>query len=131
MAELNIQGFPELDANLKSLAYSVQKKVLTKAAKAGAEPIRAEAEARAPVGETHNLAESQMISMAGTDSDINQVTVKIGPAIGAFYGLFEEIGTAHSAADPFLLPAYEDKQEEAIALAGDVLWAEIQKALKV
>jgi len=128
--EFSIAGMSEFLDALNQLDYTKQKKVLMKAVREGAEPIRIEAGNRAPRGETGNLSESQMVTAAGQDSDINEVSVKIGPEIDAFYGLFQELGTAFAPAQSFLLPAFEDKLGEAQELIGQILWNEIVKATR-
>lgn len=128
MAEFSIDGMPEFLESLKKLGYSTQKNVLLKAIKAGAEPIRVRAGELAPQGETNVLGESQIITAAGQNATIDEVSVKIGPAINAFYGLFQEEGTQHHEKQEFLGPAYEEKIDEAQQITGDVLWNEIMKA---
>lgn len=130
MAEFSIAGMPEFLNALQKLDYTKQKKVLMKAVKEGAEPIRIRAGELAPRGDTGNLAESQMITAAGSGSDINEVSVKIGPALDAFYGLFQEKGTQFAPAQSFLGPAFEEKLGEAQQTIGEVLWNEIMKAAR-
>lgn len=128
--DFSIAGMAEFLDALESLDYTRQKQVLMKAVREGAEPIRVEAGNRSPRGETGNLSESEMITAAGQDNDINSVSVKIGPEIDAFYGLFQEIGTAFAPAQSFLLPAFEDKLSESQELIGQILWNEIVKATR-
>lgn len=128
--DFSIAGMREFLDALESLDYTRQKQVLMKAVREGAEPIRVEAGNRSPKGETGNLSESEMITAAGLDNDINSVGVKIGPEIDAFYGLFQEIGTAFAPAQAFLLPAFEAKIDEAQELIGQHLWNQIMKATK-
>ncbi len=128
--EFSIAGMREFLDALNELDYTKQKKVLQKAVREGAEPIRVEAGNRAPVGETGNLRQSQMITAAGQGATIDEVSVKIGPELDAFYGLFQEIGTAFAPAQQFLLPAFNDKLSESQELIGQILWNEIQKATR-
>ncbi len=130
VGEFSIGGMKEFLDALDDLSYSNQKKVLVAALKKGAEPIRIEAGNRAPVGDTGNLSQSQMITTAGQDATIDQVSVLIGPELDAFYGLFQEIGTAFAPAQSFLLPAFNDKILEAQELIGQHLWDEIQKKFR-
>jgi HK97 gp10 family phage protein len=120
------KDFDDLAKKFDDLAYHVQRKVLVKAAKAGAAVIRDEAERLAPK-RTGALAKSEMITIAGTGSDSSEVIVKIGPDKAHFYGLFQEFGTAHQPAHPFLEPALESQSEAAIDAALEVLAEEIDK----
>lgn len=43
---------------------------------------------------------------------------------------FQEFGTAHHAAQPFLRPAADEQHDKAVAIIGEVLAAEIEKALQ-
>jgi HK97 gp10 family phage protein len=122
-----IEGLEDFEAKLKALEFAVQKESLIAAVKAGAEIIRAEAEARAP-RRTGTLAEEEMITVV--ESTAFEVVAKIGPSKEAFYGLFQELGTAHMTAHPFLLPAAEDKKQEALDAAGKVLKDKIEGLAK-
>ena len=132
MSELII-GLEAFEQRLKSLEATVQQALLVKAAKEGAELIRAEAERRAPrlKYSAHPrryaglLAHSQMLSVA--EQTANEVVVRIGPSKDAFYGLFQELGTVHHPAQPFLLPAFEDRKMEALQIASELLKDEIEK----
>lgn len=114
-----IIGLAAFEARLKALEFGVQRKSLVEVTKAGAEIIRVEAEARAPVGESGNLARSMMLSVV--ESAANEVIVKIGPSRKGFYGVFQEKGTSHHRPQSFLRPAFDDKKSEAIALASQLL----------
>jgi HK97 gp10 family phage protein len=130
MASFTIRGIEQLEAKLHKLSLVGQRKVLQKALKKGAEVIRQEAELRAPRGETGTLAREQIISVSQGDSAADQATVKIGASMKGFYGLFQELGTIHHVAQPFLEPALESKKDEAIHNASDILKDEIDKAVR-
>lgn len=127
MAEL-IRGLDELEAKLKKLSRVGQRKVLQKALKIGAEPIRQEAEDTAP-RDTGRLAENEIVSLSQAESAPDQAVVKIGPSMQAFYGLFDELGTVFMVAQPFLEPALQRKKDEAIDQASAVLKDEVDKAV--
>lgn len=120
MAEFVIEGMPELEAKLKALERVAQKQILMDAVKEGAELIRASAEERAP-RDTGQLAESIMFTLAGGDNIATEVTAKIGPRKSAFYGIFQEFGTAHHAPQPFLQPAMDEQRENAVRAAAAFL----------
>lgn len=116
----------DLEKAFTALGFSRRKAVLVKAARAGAEIIRAEAAKRAP-RDQGTLEDEMVMTIAGTGSNAAEVTVKIGPSIRAFYGLFQELGTAHHSAQPFLQPALDAKVEEALEATGKALWEAIDK----
>src|SRR5262245_52163753 len=92
-----------------------QKKILSKALREGSILIQEEAEHRAPV-ETGRLAASMMTTI--TEATATEAIAKIGPSRKGFYGSFNELGTAHQPAKPFLRPAYDAKIDEALAVIG-------------
>lgn len=118
----------DLEKAFNKLGFSRRQVVLIKAAKAGAEIIRQDAAWRAP-RETGRLQEEMILTTAGTESNAAEVTVKIGPSRRAFYGLFQEIGTAHHATQPFLEPALKAKKSEAYAAVAKELWAAIKREI--
>ena len=108
-----IQGLEQLDAKLAELERTVRRKMLVVALKEAAEITRAQASALAPV-RTGRLKEHEIISVS-QQSDSNTAVVRVGPDRSAFYGLFEELGTAHSTPDPFLEPAYDETRADVLA----------------
>ncbi len=116
-----IQGIEQLESKLAELERVVRRKMLTVALKEAAEITRARAADLAPVlkeldkrREAGRLKAHEIVSVS-QQSDSNTAVVRVGPDKTAFYGLFEEIGTAHATADPFLGPAYEETKEEVLA----------------
>ncbi len=94
--------------------------LLTKSVKAGAEIIRQRAEELAP-RDTGQLAESELVRVIGADSSAAEVVAKIGPSRASFYGMFQEFGTAFMVAQPFLQPALEQTQEEALKASAEIV----------
>src|SRR3990167_5019859 len=122
----NVEGLDELLKSMDSLALSVQKNLIVRALRKGAEPIRARAEELAPRDEGQ-LAESMMITVS--DQTATGATAKIGPSRTGFYGHIPEFGLANNPAQPFLRPAADEKMDEAVRLVGETLEAGIMKAL--
>ena len=116
-----------MDALLDRLAgvesLVTQKRIIARAIRAGAEPIRARAEELAPI-ETGVLRESMTINV--TEQSATEAIGKIGPARRGFYGTFDEFGTAHQAAQPFLRPAYDERLAEAVGIISETLANEIE-----
>ncbi len=109
-----------LKAAFDRQGYAMRRILLTKSVKAGAEIIRARAEQLAP-RDTGQLAESELVRVIGADSSAAEVVAKIGPSKAAFYGMFQEFGTAFMPAQPFLHPALEQTQAEALKASGEIV----------
>lgn len=114
-----LQGLEELNSKFKLLDRLLRQKVLLKETKEAAEIIRADAESRAPIGETGDLAEHQAIQAKPSLSNSSDAVVWIGFDLSVFYGGFVELGTTHSAPEPFLLPAFESKKGQALDKIAD------------
>lgn len=127
---VTIRGFAEFESKLRSLALVSQRILLERAAKAGAILIRDRAADLAPTGETGRLQDSMIVVTRRSENTKDAVVTRIGPAKGGFYGLFQEIGTAHHTPQPFLLPAYEETKDDALDAASDKLREAVLKAAK-
>lgn len=125
-----IEGLPELEAKLNKLALSVQGRLLLRAVKSGAEPIRAEAGREAPRGATLRLSRSQIISIAQSESNAFYVAARIGPSRKAFYGLFQEEGTAFHPPQAFLGPSFASRHGEAIAIVRQEFADSVNQAVR-
>jgi len=108
-----IQGIEELESKLADMERSVRRKVLRAAVKQAAELTRTRAAELAPVL-TGKLKGNEIISVVDSLSTSNSVVVRVGPGMKTFYGLFDEFGTAHSTAEPFLSPAYEETKDNVL-----------------
>lgn len=129
MIEFKFEGLEDLKRDLKRLGFADQQVALTRAARAGAEIIRKKIADRAP-RDTGKLSESIIMSGAGQKNDLNSVTILIGPSTMAFYGFFQEYGTAFQSAQPFLEPAFEEGRNEAMAKIAEELSKQIEKRLR-
>ncbi len=126
----DVEGLRELLTKLEALPLTVGKLLIARAVKAGAEPIRARAEQLAPDDPTtpgSRIKEGMMITV--TEQSATEAIGKIGPSRKGFFGQFAEFGTIHQAADPFLRPAFDEEQAEALKIMGESLAAGIEKEL--
>lgn len=113
-----IQGLEQFEARVFALDLAVQRKVLTKSVKSGAELIRAAASRNVILQGlvlTGTLAEREVISVATSQSNAFYVLARIGPSRDAFYGRFPEFGTIYESEKPFLEPAFEETKDAALA----------------
>lgn len=116
-----VKGLKELNAKLKSIGPFVRDKVLSSAVNSGAQIIKRDAIARAPL-DTGTLKRSiyvKRISERGNNEAAYIVGVRKGKKFrkknqDAFYWTFVEFGTKHFAAMPFLRPAFEANKEAAL-----------------
>lgn len=66
----------------------------------------------------------------GSDVDITSGLLEIGPTIRAWYAHFVEFGTVHSAAKPFMRPAWESGKTRAAESIKGLLVEEINLAVE-
>ncbi len=122
-------GYDQFEAALTRLDRTVQGKILIDALKDAAEPMRDRAAQLAPVL-TGNLQAHEIISVARGTSTSSYATVRVGPSMDAYYGIFDELGTAHQTAQPFLEPAFDDTSEQAERIIAESLASAIEAAVK-
>lgn len=140
-----IQGLNGLVEKLNALplALGTQKNIIARALRAGAEPIENRASELAPIyegpikvqkrrGKSFTLVPGKLKKTMMTvvaDQTATGAVARIGPARGAFYGVFEEFGAYGKPGDSFLRRAYDEKLDEAVAIIGYKIGAEIEKEL--
>jgi HK97 gp10 family phage protein len=110
-----IEGMEELLEQFRQLDLVLQRKALIAAARAGGIIVRDAAQQKAP-RDTGAMAKSIVVRAVSAESDIHEGVVNVGPT--EFYGRFQEHGTVHHRAQPFLAPAFDENEQfvgEAIA----------------
>jgi HK97 gp10 family phage protein len=131
MIKGKVEGAKALEDALKLLPERTRGKLLTGAVRAGANLVKKEIKARAPVGAeaTKNnrkyghLRDNIIVAMDKTRS---AVTYSVG--VGrAFWGRFLEFGTRFMAARPFMRPAFEASRDAAVRKMGDILGKGIER----
>lgn len=129
----SISGLADLQKRLSTLPDAVSFKVQQTALKAGAESIRAEAAALAPRSDkAPHLADNIVIGVPTRGlEDVNEgdAVVAVGPQKNFFYGFFQEYGTIHQAAQPFMRPAFDNQSRSALNVVAESMWLAIRKAL--
>jgi HK97 gp10 family phage protein len=145
---VTLQGSADLMKRLRELPEAVGVTVQRNALIAGAEPMRAHAAALAPRDSQSSgphLADNIVIGVqskrklktAGFSAAEEDVfgagpVVEVGPALQPsdhFYGYFQEYGTIHHAAQPFMRPAFDAQKQTSLNVVLASLWAAIRKAL--
>lgn len=128
MIEFNVYGFPQMYEDLQKLDYSRQKVVLLRAVRAGGAVIRDRMAQLAP-RDTGRLSDNIMMTTAGNRADIGSVQLDIGPSMSAFYGGFQELGTAHHPAQQFIDPAFDQTEDQALSAIAQTLAENISDEL--
>ena len=142
MAEVRMHGLEALKQTLNALPAKLGERAVRAALRAGAQTIRKQAQANAPVlkvPDPRRKAGTVKASITTRKSkrDKYGVYVSVKPLTGKqilsfrqangakkgkgannpddpFYWVFREFGTADQAAEPFMRPAYEEKKYEAL-----------------
>lgn len=120
--EASITGPDAAIAGFREASNQVRRGALREAFNKGARPIRKEARVLVPKDERH-LERAIAISMSAKDTSVRaDVGYKRRSKGGAArYGHLVEKGTAHSAAQPHLRPALDNRGREAVrVIAGDL-----------
>lgn len=129
---LRFEGGAEIARKLNALPAKVSRQAQLDALKAAAEPIRAEMQANAPVDiasrHQDQLYESMNISTVRASGD-QSAEIAVGPSKRAFWGLFQEYGTARHSAQPFARPAFDRHRGTALTLIRQRLWDALRKGL--
>lgn len=105
-----VLGDDELLKELKALGDKTED-ILEPAAQDGAQVVADRAEQGAPK-RTEFLATHVDVEVSEKNRD--EVIFDVGPEKEAFWGLFQEMGTPHHAAQPFLRPALDESTDQVI-----------------
>jgi len=115
---IQIQGTQKLRKQLEQLDQTMRKPLLERMVKVGGELVREVAAQKAPVGETATLTDNIIVEVL--DSSAYHATAGIGPHKNAFYGIFQEYGTASHKAQPFMRPAWDEKRLASVKVMAEV-----------
>lgn len=119
---MRFEGGRELASKLSTLSKRIDKRVTREALEVGAEPLRASASRMAPRRAPQpDMADHIIISPARTRSG-ETAAVKVGPADEFYWGFFQELGTVHVPAQPFLRPAFDQNWQKVLDIVRDAFW---------
>ena len=148
---VKVNGLKELNAALLELPLKIRGRPLRAAVAKAAKVVRDEARRKAPVDTgllkreiIHTRSRSQSAEGRETyivlirqlmkkyaDTRRNRRAGRVGKRYKvegqAFYWKFLEFGTSKMSARPFLRPAFESRQQEAVRVMADQLKTEIEK----
>jgi HK97 gp10 family phage protein len=115
---ITIDGLSELSDMLTRESARTAKRYLLNVTKPAADVVVTAMEATAPV-ETGRLdAGIDYQSQFTGGGDGTTLTVKIGPARGTFWGMFQEFGTATEPAQHWMQRAWESCQDKCLSVFG-------------
>lgn len=142
--KLDFSGLLDISGDLDALSKAENGRVLRNATRSAAAVIKDEAVRRAPK-RTGKLAKNIVVLTQRTrNGDISSGVhirgrnprtgnsdnkMKTKDSRNAFYWRFVELGTSDMAAIPFIRPAYDARQEEAVKVAFDTANRAIDEAL--
>ena len=135
---MQMSGWKELGARLRALPEAYTRTVVIDALKEAGEPMRARMAQLAPREPgAPDLADNIAISVANRLGDVGggrwearhdeEHAVAVGPTKGFFYGLFQEYGTVHHAAQPFMRPAFDSESSKALTILTQELWKPLRE----
>ena len=129
---VQIKGLRELDAALRALPDEMQAGPVRAGLKAGADVLREGMGLRAPRDPDPNgvtLAD-EIVAVVRVSNAKDTAVAQIGPSRRAFYGGWQEFGTAHHAAQPFMRPTLDQDGQIAVAALAVHLRAGLERAAK-
>lgn len=118
----DFSGGKEIAAKLADLSLRSNKRVTRDALTAAAETIRTPAARMAPRRPpAPDFADHIVIGTARARPG-ETAAIKVGPSTDFHYAFFQETGTVHHAARPFLRPAFEQNWRNALDVVRDAFW---------
>lgn len=119
-ARVALEGMEELTRKLRGMENATSGAVLLGAVVAGGEIVKRGASRRAPrrTGKLATNIEQQVV-----EAKKDKAATHIGPSREAWYGAIVEIGTSHSAAQPFMRPTMDEDKARIVR--------EVNKALRI
>jgi len=128
MIKARIEGGPEIARTLTSLPKVFTTRKVRAAMRTAGEPMRETAARLAPRSdEAPHMADN--IRWQAHRAKGGDIAVRMGPTRDFFYGMFQEFGTAHHSAQPFMRPAADQHAAQVIEDIGAEFWALIKKQL--
>lgn len=126
MVKMRFEGGAELAKAFEQLSARVSKRMLRESLEDAAEPMRRAMSSMAPREPgAPDLADNIVISTARVKAveGVQSAAVAIGPAKAFFYGFFQEFGTVHHSAQPFVRPAFDGGVSRALSDLARSMWS--------
>jgi HK97 gp10 family phage protein len=133
-------GDGDLKRTFREMDAAMSRAVLVRAGLDAVEPMRVRAGELAPrsngpgphLADNIVAAETAFGANGNVSGNPDVVAIAVGPSHqpnDMFYGMFQEFGTAHHPAQPFLRPAFDQQHKETTRRFGLALGAEIARRL--
>lgn len=127
---LRVEGLEELREKFALLKDGTQRSVIRRALRDAGEVVRAEAERLAPYDGDSDGPHLKDNLLTRVRVGMDEQSVSIGFDKKVYHGQFQELGTSRHGPQPFLRPALDAKQGEAIERVADVLTEQVNKAVR-
>lgn len=137
MVSIKFQGGPELEKAISALVQEMRPQVRLEALRQAGEPMRQRMDDLAPAhpsGEDPaphikgSIVMSPVRKVDGVALHDDESAIAIGPSKDAYHAWFIEHGWVHhSAARPFVRPAYDSEADGAMKTIGNELWNAISR----
>lgn len=118
---MRFEGGTELIKAMADLSTRLQKNVTKQALEAAAVPMRNDISRRAPYEPGPPDIRANIV-IGKARGNKTESAVAIGPAKGFFYGFYNEYGTVHQPARPFMRPAFDSGVARAIRDIASAMW---------
>lgn len=124
---LNRKSVKQLDISLDVISRLYSRRFLTATLKEMSKPFQKAAKRNAPklTGMLAKGVKPRIRKRLRT-----MVIVKVGPSKKEFWGMFQEFGTAHHAAQPWMAPAWDTTKHETLAGMVDALAKVLNRTAK-
>lgn len=118
-------GGTELLKAMEGLTKRVSNNILKKALIEAAEPLRKDISRRAPYEPGPPDLRENILVFPNTKILVEKsdASVAVGPSSGFPYAFYQEYGTVHHAAKPFMRPAWDAGKQRAIGDIARAMWS--------
>ena len=119
--QLSVQGQEQIARKLKGIPAALTPPVILELLQDAGEPMRRTARQRAPRSDSApHMADSIAFGLGRSRGP--GVMIVLGPGRKFFYGRFQEYGTVHHVAQPFLRPAFDTQSATVTRRMGRATW---------
>lgn len=127
--EIVVHGLQELLRTMEGLPLAMKRVLIVRALRKAAQPILDRMKTLAPNDpKTPGSRVRDNLTFNVTDQTADGASAFIGFTSKAFFAGFAEIGTRHQKKTPFVGPAFDQTEEEAMRLLSETLGDSIEEA---
>jgi HK97 gp10 family phage protein len=128
LSQTKVSGLSELEASFKEFIPKAARKAFRNAGFVASQIWVDSMEELAPVrhssgpGREPGFLRGSIGASVRVSAANEALIVHVGPSKAAYYGGFNEFGTSHMAAHPFMRPTFQNHQDDVLAVFVDELW---------